>query len=136
VTETVYGGGCLCGWIRYEAIGPANDPHTCSCRQCQRHSGAPTTVWVEFPRDGVSWTGPGGEPSTFRSSGTTRRAFCPRCGSSIGALDDAPTIELLIGGFDEADQATLRPRRHAFEDRKPQWWHVDTGPADAGADEP
>lgn len=135
VTEIVYGGGCLCGWIRYEAIGPANNPHTCSCRQCQQHTGALTAAWVEFPRGSVHWNGPGGTPSTFRSSEMTSRAFCPKCGSSIGAIDAEPTIELLIGSFDEADQAALRPKFHSFEDRQPRWWHVDTGPEDSGSNE-
>ncbi|BCP54733.1 hypothetical protein K32_33500 [Kaistia sp. 32K] len=136
VTETIYGGGCLCGWIRYEAIGPADNPHTCSCRQCQQYTGALTAAWAGFPSDSVRWTGPGGAPATFRSSEITRRAFCPKCGSSIGALDDAPTIELLIGGFDEPDQAALRPRGHSFVDRQPGWWHLDTGAAEPEADEP
>ncbi|MGO0760742.1 GFA family protein, partial [Citrobacter freundii] len=28
---------------------------------------------------------------------TTSRAFCPQCGSSVGAIDDAPVIALLAG---------------------------------------
>lgn len=47
----LFEGGCLCGWIRFQARGPAQKPHTCSCKMCQRHTGAPTTAWVEFPAD-------------------------------------------------------------------------------------
>ena len=120
----LYKGGCLCGSIRYEALGPAGNPHTCSCRLCQQHTGALTALWVEFPRDSVQWTGPGGAPSTFRSSDYSKRAFCATCGSSIGAIDDDPTIALLVGGFDDRGDDTLAPASHSFEDGRPDWWHA------------
>ena len=44
----IYRGGCLCGAIRFEATGAAEKPHTCSCKFCQRHTGALTASWVEF----------------------------------------------------------------------------------------
>lgn len=118
---TIYKGGCLCGAIRFEATGPVGKPHTCSCKMCQRHGGAPSAFWVEFPRDRVRWTGPGGTPATFRSSDYSSRAFCPKCGSSIGAIDDDPTVALLIGIFDDIHAPELAPEYHAFADGKPDW---------------
>jgi hypothetical protein len=120
----IYKGGCLCGSIRYEALGPAGNPHACSCRFCQQHTGALTALWVEFPSDKVKWTGLGGQPSTFRSSDYSSRAFCATCGSSLGAIDDDPTIALLIGCFDDTSDQALTPTSHSFEDGKPDWWHV------------
>lgn len=119
-----YAGGCLCGHIRFEATAPAHKPHTCSCRMCQRHGGALTASWVEFPRESVKWTGPGGMPKTFRSSDYSSRAFCPKCGSSIGAIDDKPTIALLLGVFDTPNRKELMPTYHSFRGGRPKWWHV------------
>lgn len=116
-----YSGGCLCGSIRFEALGPVENPHTCSCNTCQRHTGALTAVWVEFPRDRVRWTGAGGAPSTYRSSAFSSRAFCGQCGSSIGAIDDNPTVALLVGCFDETGLPELSPAAHSFADRLPAW---------------
>lgn len=118
-------GGCLCGSIRFEAQGKAGKPHTCSCKMCQRHSGALTLSWVEFPRDAVAWTGPGGAPSVYRSSDYSSRAFCPTCGSSLGAIDDAPVVALLIGIFDKTSSADLIPTSHSFRSTRPKWWHVE-----------
>lgn len=120
--QSIYRGGCLCGWIRYEATGPAERPHTCSCGMCRRHNGTLTAAWVEFPREQVQWVGPGGAPSVFRSSEYSSRAFCSKCGSSIGAIDDAPTIALLLGGFDEIDDEALAPEYHSFKEGLPRWW--------------
>jgi hypothetical protein len=122
--RTVYRGGCLCGSIRFEASGPADKPHTCSCKMCQRNTSALTTAWVEFPREAVKWTGPGGTPSVYRSSGLSSRAFCPTCGSSLGAIDDKPVIGLLLGTFDSPNRRELQPTYHAYRAGRPKWWRV------------
>ncbi|HGE8300397.1 TPA: GFA family protein [Serratia marcescens] len=120
-----YSGGCLCGHIRFQARGLPGNPHSCSCDFCRRHSGAPTLCWVEFPRHVVEWNGPGGTPTLYRSSPYSSRAFCPRCGSTLGAFDDEPTVALATGSFDRADLPELRPTSHAFADVCPEWWRID-----------
>ena len=120
-----YQGGCLCGSIRFEATGPALKPHTCSCKMCQRHSGAFTLSWVEFPKEAVTWTGEGGEPTTYRSSDYSSRAFCPRCGSTLGAIDDNPVVALVLGAFDKPNGKELAPTGHSFKGGRPRWWHVE-----------
>ncbi|MET3927935.1 GFA family protein [Devosia sp. 2618] len=120
MTKT-YEGGCLCGAIRFVATGAPANPHNCSCRYCQQHSGAVSLPWVEFARDNVQWTGSGGMPATYRSSDYSSRAFCRDCGSSIGAIDDEPTVALLVGIFDDPTAAELAPTSHSFEDGLPDW---------------
>jgi hypothetical protein len=94
---------------------------------CQRHSGALTLAWAEFPRDRVHWTGPGGAPATWRSSGKSSRAFCPTCGSTLGAIDDAGIVALVIGSFDTPNRKALAPVGHSYVSRRPRWWHVAIG---------
>ncbi|NBZ88375.1 GFA family protein [Stagnihabitans tardus] len=118
-------GGCLCGHIRFETKGEPGFPHTCSCRMCQRHTGSLTASWVEFPSDSVTWTGPGGRPSAWRSSDRSSRAFCPQCGSSLGALDDAPVVALLTGAFDKPHLVALKPQSHSYKGGRPRWWHPE-----------
>ncbi len=119
-----YDGGCLCGNIRFTATSPVLNPHTCSCRQCQRHSGALTQSWVEFPSDHVEWNGPGGEPCTWRSSDYSCRSFCAKCGSTIGAIDNEPIIAIAIGVFDSPGRQALKPQSHSYTSRSPKWWNV------------
>jgi hypothetical protein len=90
---------------------------------CQRHTGSLTASWVEFPRDAVEWNGPGGKPTVFRSSEKSSRAFCSVCGSSIGAVDDAPVIALLTGIFDKPHLKVLKPASHSYKGSRPKWWH-------------
>jgi hypothetical protein len=126
ITKT-YQGGCLCGHIRFEAEGPAGWPHTCSCKLCQRHSGALTLAWVEFPKERVKWIGKGGAPATWRSSEKSSRAFCKQCGGTIGALDDAPVVALVLGAFDAPNRKELAPVGHSYTSARPKWWHVVIG---------
>lgn len=122
----VYEGGCLCGKIRFIATGPASKPHTCSCKMCQRHTGALTVAWVEFPRESVEWIGVGGAQATWRTSDWSNRAFCSACGSSMGAIDDQPTIALLLGTFDSANRKELAATSHSYVGPRPKWWHVQS----------
>lgn len=122
--RSVYTGGCLCGSIRFEARAPAEKPHTCSCTQCRRHTGAFTVAWVEFQKSDVKWTGTDGVPETYRSSEWSSRAFCRKCGTSLGAIDDAPTVALLLGTFDKPNRKELRPVKHSYRGQRPKWWSV------------
>ncbi len=120
----LYEGGCLCGSVRFLVTGEPGKPHTCSCASCRRHSGSLTLTWVEFPAAQVQWVGPGGKPSTWRSSSYSSRAFCSECGSTIGAVDDQPTIALATGAFDKPHLKELAPTYHSYVSRQPRWWHV------------
>jgi hypothetical protein len=118
-------GGCLCGNIRFRTTAMPDFPHSCSCSMCQRHTGALTATWVEFPKDAVEWIGKGGQPSVFRSSEKSSRAFCAICGSSIGAIDDAPVVALLTGCFDKPHLKALKPTSHSYRGGRPKWWHPE-----------
>jgi hypothetical protein len=120
--KQVWEGGCLCRSVRFRATGAPGFPHTCSCSQCRRHSGAPTLAGVEFPRDAVEWVGEGGTPATWWSLARSSRAFCPRCGSTLGAIDDAPVVALVVRAFDRPRLAALAPRSHSFRSARPRWW--------------
>jgi hypothetical protein len=122
--QKTYEGGCLCGNIRFLAMGPALKPHTCSCRICQRHSGALTQMWVEFSTEQVRWIGPGGRPNTWRSSDWSSRAFCSVCGSTIGAIDDKPTLAIALGTFDSPNRKELAPLFHSHVSKRPAWWGI------------
>lgn len=126
VLPKVLEGGCLCGAIRFRATGTPGKPHTCSCATCRRHSGALTLSWVEYPAEAVDWVGPGGRPATWRSSSYSSRAFCPACGTTLGALDDAPTVALATGAFDQPHLRALAPAYHSYRSRRPRWWHVSS----------
>ncbi|MFY7867081.1 GFA family protein [Roseateles sp.] len=121
-----YEGGCLCGFIRFRVSGEPGKPHTCSCEICRKHSGSLTLTWVEFPAHSVEWLGPGGKPSTWRSSSYSSRAFCSSCGCTIGAIDDEPTVAIATGALDKPHLLEFAPRYHSYISRRPRWWHLQS----------
>jgi len=115
-------GGCLCGQVRFAVRQEPQNPHTCSCEMCRRHTGALTAVWVDCAVDTIEWTGPAGAPSVYRSSSISSRAFCAACGSTLGAIDDEPNVALLTGAFDEPHLVGLKPLSDSYVSRRPKWW--------------
>ena len=117
-------GGCLCGKIRFLVTGDLTFPHLCSCRMCQRWSGAPVVAWVEAPLDQFSWTGSSGEPSMHQSSGKTQRGFCSDCGSTLCAIDKGyENIALTLSSFDNPS-CVVPDERHSFKGSAPDWLDV------------
>ncbi len=117
-----YEGGCLCGGIRFSVTAEPIFPHLCSCTMCRRWSGAPTVAWVEFPLAAFEWTGAGGEPHLFQSSEKTKRGNCPKCGSSICAVNDGyENISIVIGSLDQPN-LIIPDVQHSYSSSKPEWY--------------
>lgn len=74
-------GGCHCGAVRYEVSGEPQHVALCHCVDCRKSAGAPMVAWAAFAEDEFSLLQ--GELSTFNSSGTAMRSFCPKCGTGI-----------------------------------------------------
>lgn len=66
-----------------------------------------------------------GPLSVWRSSEKSSRTFCPVCGSSPGAVDDAPMATLLTGVFDKPHLKELKPGSHSCKGARPKWWHPE-----------
>lgn len=74
-------GGCQCGAVRYEVSGDPAHVALCHCTDCRKSAGAPMVSRAAFQEDQFRLTA--GAPSTFNSSGTAMRSFCPTCGSGL-----------------------------------------------------
>ncbi len=107
-------GGCLCGKVRYRAIGVESDYHVCHCGMCRRVSGGPgfATGVAALKFDNETDLG------RYDSSDWAERGFCRRCGSTIFyRLKSADGYHLWIGTLD--DQSKLRLVGEIFIDDKP-----------------
>lgn len=97
---TVRTGGCLCGAVRYEAIGALRDVVVCHCRMCRKahgHIGAYTASARDALRlveaRGLKW---------YRSSAQARRGFCSECGATLfWDGDGRDTMSIAAGTLDE-----------------------------------
>ena len=97
---TVRTGRCLCGAVRYEAIGALREVVVCHCRMCRKahgHVGAYTASARDALRlvetRGLKW---------YRSSAQARRGFCSECGATLfWEGDGRDTMSIAAGTLDE-----------------------------------
>jgi hypothetical protein len=116
--QTVRTGGCQCGAVRFEAIGPPKFISNCHCQDCRRATAAAFATWVGYESDKVRWHG---ERALFESSATVKRGFCSTCGTPLSYTGKKWSSEthLLIGTFDKAGELT--PAGDAFAGEKLPW---------------
>lgn len=74
-------GGCQCGAVRYSVDGDPQHVALCHCNDCRKSAGAPMVSWAAFAED--EFTLEQGELTTYNSSGSALRSFCPQCGTGI-----------------------------------------------------
>ena len=74
-------GGCHCGAVRYTVSGEPQHVALCHCSDCRKSAGAPAVAWAAFAEGEFKLLQ--GELTTFNSSGSTMRSFCPKCGTGI-----------------------------------------------------
>lgn len=119
------GGGCLCGFVRYEAEGAPSHETCCHCSICRRASGAPFVAWFTVPAAGYRLVA--GEPATFRSSAHGTRTFCPRCGTPLTFASTRLPDEVDVTTCSLDDPERAPPRDHTRVASRLAW--VELGDA-------
>ncbi|MET9735135.1 GFA family protein [Streptomyces sp. NPDC006458] len=105
----------------------------CSCWQETRISGGPAVLWVGFRKNGLTWIGPGGEPTWYATWPTLRRGFCPRCGTHLVSIADDSNM-IMVTGFSLDDRSGTDPVSHSFRGEAAPWMnHPRSRPALSGA---
>ena len=117
-------GGCLCGGVRYRALGPLRPVLACHCAQCRRTSGNYVTAtavdksrFAFLNEETLVW---------YVSSPGVRRGFCSRCGSNL-VWDNAarPMISIFAGALDGPTGLTLTG--HIFCADKGDYYEIGDG---------
>ena len=114
-------GGCMCGAIRFEALGDPYFIAHCHCESCRRHTGAPMVTLASFEASQVRFTK--GERKIYQSSPGVGRAFCADCGTTLTwecELRGRSLIEFHIGTLD--DPEALPPTLTAFHGERLRWF--------------
>ena len=114
-------GGCLCGAVRYEVLGPLRDVVNCHCSMCQRlfgsfgaHSKAKKADITVTRGDGLKW---------FATSQRAQRGFCSVCGCTLFWEPEEQDATGIVAGT--LDQPTgLKTIGHIFVGEKPDFYDL------------
>ncbi len=74
-------GSCLCGAVRFSFEGALDDAYFCHCTQCRKNYGM-HGAFVGVARDALI-VNKSKTIRTYKSSRSTVRSFCGKCGSPI-----------------------------------------------------
>ncbi|MCW2306719.1 GFA family protein [Rhodobium gokarnense] len=103
-------GGCLCGKVRFAAMGHPYRVGLCHCLDCRKHHGALFHASAIFPEAAVTVEG---ETRDYQG-----RHFCPDCGSSVFART-GDEVEIHLGSLDYPDR--FRPTYESWVIRRESW---------------
>jgi hypothetical protein len=75
-------GSCLCSAVKFSFSSDLDDAYFCHCKQCRKNYGM-HGAFVGVARDALVIADPEKVVTSYRSSRSTIRKFCGRCGSPI-----------------------------------------------------
>ena len=87
-----YPGSCYCGAVEFEASGDPLEMGYCHCEACRRYSGGPLSAFTLWKPEQVKVTKGAEFFGSFKSSETSDRRYCTKCGSHL--IVDHPTLGL------------------------------------------
>ena len=112
-------GGCLCGAVRYQALGEVSNSMVCHCQTCRRQSGAPVVAWLTMPSASFHFTL--GRPVEFRSTAPVTRTFCGKCGTPLTYqnVGRAAQIDITTCSVDKPER--FPPTHHSWLGHDLDW---------------
>jgi hypothetical protein len=121
-------GGCLCGALRYEALGEAGPAGYCFCADCRKASGSGFIPFVNFPAKAVRFTGQARQfASKAYRGGEAVRNFCPVCAGLVfgGVIGESDSFTIYAGSLD--DPTLFHPTLAIFNKSRPDWVPLPPG---------
>ena len=124
--DPLYGGQCQCGALSYECSAPPNFTANCSCRACQRTSGAPYVSVFNVPLSAVRILGDVRRSTRFGDSGRrVESGFCLLCNARLFSFPHSLPGTVNIMAPSLYDQTWYRPAVHIYAAEAPHWHRMD-----------
>jgi hypothetical protein len=119
-------GGCLCGGVRYEIIGPRRDVINCHCENCRRTHGN-FAAYTSVNKADLVLTNARTLLWYHDQSPDTYRGFCKRCGASLfwDARDEHNRMAVAAGSLD--DSLALKTIGHIYTSEAGKYYNFDDG---------
>lgn len=121
-TKMTIKGGCLCGKVRYEIVGPLFNADHCHCSMCRRQHGAAFSTYAEFNPNDFIWTMGEDLIKIYEVPAGGGWCFCSECGSTLAGTDQGKITTITLGTI-EGDPS-IKPESHIFVGSKVEWHEI------------
>jgi hypothetical protein len=121
-------GGCLCGQVRYHAVGEPMFAGLCFCADCRKASGSGFVPYMGFAASQMRMSGETQRYAcTAANGGEAVRNSCPACGGLVfgGIWGEDVMHTVYAGSLD--DPSRFRPTAAIFTRDKPDWAVIPEG---------
>jgi adenylate cyclase len=117
-------GRCSCGSVSFEIAQETLGTGFCTCRICQRSTGAPVFAWAAFPIESVKFTGE--KPRYHRLSLIAEKGFCEKCGSNLiwQSLKPEPANYVVISTVSLDNPEDYAPTWHGGVESQMPWLQI------------
>jgi hypothetical protein len=121
-------GGCLCGALRYEAIGEPLYAGLCYCADCRKASGSGCIPYLGFARAAVHFTGSTLTHTSKAASGSdASRNACAICGGLVFGGDVATSESFTVYAGSLDNPSLFHPTAAIFTRGRPAWAVIPPG---------
>ena len=121
-------GGCLCGTVRYEAVGEPLYSGFCYCGDCRKASGADAVPYMGYRKESFRVSGETKQAlKILRSGRTSVRNFCPACGSLLFGGEYGVSAQHTIYAGTLDDPSAFHPTHAINVSERPHWAAVLEG---------
>jgi hypothetical protein len=126
--EQRYAGGCLCGSVRYEAVGAPKFSGLCFCADCRKASGTGFVGFMGFATGALTFRGATRiYTCPAARGGEAVRNSCPVCGSLLfGGRVGIDTEHTIYAGTLD-DPSLFKPQIAIFTRGRPAWALIPEG---------
>jgi hypothetical protein len=117
-----YRGGCVCGALRYEAVGQPLYAGFCFCADCRKASGSGFIPFMGFLANRLQISGATRQSRVIAArGGEAVRNFCASCGSLVfgGVVGENDSHTIYAGTLDDPSQ--FKPSTVIFGRHRPSW---------------
>ena len=123
-----FGGGCLCGDLRWKASAPPKYMGLCCCADCRKASGSGFIPFMGFDASALTISGRWTVHTMTHADGRQAvRNSCVVCGGLVfgGKLGETDSYNIYAGSLDDAAQ--FKPTVALFTRDKPDWVSIPPG---------
>jgi hypothetical protein len=119
-TETL-AGSCLCGSVRYTAIGEITRFYHCHCSRCRKATGTGHASNM-FLKGSLSWEGGEDQVASYKVPEAERfmNSFCKNCGSRVPRFVEKFGVVMIPAGSLD-NEPGIAPQARIFTGSRVSW---------------